>query len=98
MSNLPDVTEFIKSTGTFPDPPAGYDVTETITPESMINLKNTTPGPMIILPPPPGSQAALDRGCRCPVLDNRSGEGACEINGKVEYWINEDCPLHGGKK
>ena len=41
---------------------------------------------------PPGSDEALEHGCRCPVLDNEHGKG---VNGN--YWINESCPLHGGK-
>lgn len=42
--------------------------------------------------PPPGSDAALDNGCTCPVLDNSHGEGWM---GTDEYVINFDCPLHG---
>ena len=36
---------------------------------------------------PPGSDAALALGCRCPVLD-RPGDGLA--------WMSGDCPLHGG--
>ncbi len=47
--------------------------------------------------PNPGSDVALDRGCLCPVLDNGHGHGAQGLrNG--QFWINEDCPLHGSKK
>lgn len=42
-----------------------------------------------INPPNPGSDEALDQGCRCPVLDNSHGRGP------GPFWINGDCPLHG---
>lgn len=42
-------------------------------------------------PPNPGSDAAIDAGCTCPVLDNAHGRG---VNGL--YWIAANCPLHGG--
>jgi len=38
----------------------------------------------------PGSPAAVEAGCTCPVLDNAHGEG---IRGA--FWINDDCPIHG---
>lgn len=40
-----------------------------------------------LVSPPPGSDAALALGCRCPVLD-RPGDGLA--------WMSGDCPLHGG--
>lgn len=43
--------------------------------------------------PAPGSDAALDLGCRCPVLDNAHGKGRYAL-GK-DWWISENCPLHG---
>lgn len=46
-------------------------------------------------PPNPGSDAAVERGCTCPVLDNRHGAGAWEFEGEVHYWLAETCPLHG---
>lgn len=42
--------------------------------------------PMVM--PNPGSDAALDRGCTCPVLDNGHGRG----NGP--FWITGGCPVH----
>ena len=50
----------------------------------------------------PGSDAALDAGCVCPVLDNNHGKGASFIlpdetgrdDGAVMYWIDATCPLH----
>jgi hypothetical protein len=38
--------------------------------------------------PNPGSDAALDQGCRCPVLDNSHGRGP------GPFWISENCPMH----
>ncbi len=46
---------------------------------------------------PPGSDEALDKGCQCPVLDNGHGRGII-IDGRTEYWINGDCPIHGLNK
>lgn len=43
--------------------------------------------------PNPGSDAALDAGCHCPVLDNAHGRGYMGIAG--QYVINLSCPLHG---
>ncbi len=42
--------------------------------------------------PKPGSDAAIKRGCKCPVLDNAHGKGVMGL-GK-DYWITEGCPLH----
>ena len=36
--------------------------------------------------PPPGSGGD----CRCPIHDNAYGDG---VNG--QYWIRDDCPIHG---
>ncbi len=44
-------------------------------------------------PPNPGSDAALDQGCRCPVMDNAHGKGS--MYGPDAFWISADCPLHG---
>ena len=43
--------------------------------------------------PNPGSQAALNRGCKCPVIDNHYGHA--KPWGEFGWWINADCPLHG---
>lgn len=43
------------------------------------------------MPPPPGSEAALDLGCTCPVLDNARGKG----RGDGSFWVTDGCPLHG---
>jgi len=42
--------------------------------------------------PPPGSDKALDAGCRCPVMDNGHGRGR---GNPPEFWVSEDCPMHG---
>jgi len=42
--------------------------------------------------PNPGSEAALNQGCTCHVLDNGHGSPALgEIRG---WWISEGCPVH----
>lgn len=43
---------------------------------------------------PPGSDEAIERGGKCPVLDNNHGEG---YMGTDKYVIRADCPLHGEK-
>jgi len=45
--------------------------------------------------PKPGTDEALDAGCRCPVLDNAHGRGRPGPDGEPEWWVNFDCPLHG---
>ena len=46
--------------------------------------------------PNPGSDEALELGCRCPVLDNAHGRGAMGTSGDdAEFWTNAACPLHG---
>ncbi len=36
----------------------------------------------------PGSYAAVEKGCKCPVMDN-------EEMPEDRKWVNGDCPLHG---
>ena len=38
----------------------------------------------------PGSYAAVEQGCKCPVMDN-------EEMPDDRKWVNADCPLHGKK-
>ena len=45
------------------------------------------------LPPNPGSDAAVELGCTCPVLDN--GRGAGYMGREGVFWIHGGCPLHG---
>ena len=46
---------------------------------------------------PPGSDAAITKGCTCPILDNGYGRGMV-FDGIRQWWIAEDCPLHGGQR
>ena len=55
--------------------------------------------------PNPGSNEALARGCKCPVLDNAHGRGVpwprTDGRDPVEYpsfWTHPDCPLHGSRE
>ena len=43
--------------------------------------------------PNPGSVAAGDLGCNCPVLDNAHGRGYMGVP-NIFVW-REDCPIHG---
>lgn len=43
--------------------------------------------------PNPGSHDALDKGCKCAVLDNARGRGYMGVSGV--FVITESCPLHG---
>lgn len=43
--------------------------------------------------PNPGSVAAGEMGCRCPVIDNAHGQG---IAGR--FVISHDCPLHNAER
>lgn len=42
---------------------------------------------------PPGSDAAIDAGCTCPVKDNARGAG---LPGGL-FWFGGCCPLHTPK-
>lgn len=41
--------------------------------------------------PNPGSDEAIEHGCRCPVLDNSHGDG---YMGTDKFVIAADCPIH----
>jgi hypothetical protein len=45
----------------------------------------------------PGSDAAIERGCTCPVIDNGHGRGIMGDGEQFGWWRNQDCPLHGFK-
>lgn len=40
--------------------------------------------------PKPGSDAAVAKGCTCPRMDNRNGEGI----GDGMFWLSPTCPMH----
>jgi len=51
--------------------------------------------------PNPGSNEAIERGCRCPVLDNHHGAGfpwprddGLDPSEHPSFYISEGCPLH----
>jgi hypothetical protein len=43
--------------------------------------------------PNPGSDAAIERGCTCPVMDNHRGQGIPTDAGTCFYYSG-DCPVH----
>lgn len=44
----------------------------------------------------PGSDEAIENGCRCPVIDNRYGRGVWDSPENVYvFWYSSDCPIHG---
>jgi hypothetical protein len=47
--------------------------------------------------PNPGSPEAVEKGCKCPVMDNHNGEGRPSDGYDKSFWINRNCPLHGVK-
>ena len=61
----------------------------------LMNPKETA-RKLLGMPPNPGSDEAIEQGCFCPILDNYHGRGVA-IDGEWQFWINEDCPLHGRK-
>ena len=45
--------------------------------------------------PKPGSRAAENLGCTCPIMDNARGRGAYGDGERYGWWMSADCPLHG---
>lgn len=45
---------------------------------------------------PPGSKEAVARGCLCPQFDNANGLGAYYGFRPGMFWVDAQCPLHGG--
>jgi len=43
---------------------------------------------------PPGSNAALDAGCRCPPLENGHGRGHPTKTNPSGWMVNTNCPVH----
>lgn len=58
--------------------------------------RKPTPTPKPHDVPNPGSDAALDQGCLCPVLDNGHGRGS--MYGSGVFVITGGCPLHAPQK
>ena len=54
--------------------------------------------------PNPGSDEAVAKGCKCPVLDNAHGDGWLGMGSKPFglggnlFWMAANCPLHGDPK
>lgn len=48
---------------------------------------------MMLDTPNPGSTEAIERGCRCPIMDNCYGKG-CNIGGELVFWYTSGCPVH----
>lgn len=44
--------------------------------------------------PNPGSEAAGEAGCTCPVIDNHYGNGRPGPNGRRVFIYVEGCPVH----
>jgi len=40
--------------------------------------------------PNPGSEEAIKKGCKCPVLDNAHGKGI----GDGRFWYSAECDFH----
>ena len=45
--------------------------------------------------PNPGSPEAVEKGCKCPVMDNHNGAGFHMGDNGPMFWMVRDCPLHG---
>ena len=49
----------------------------------------------------PGSDEAIDAGCRCPCLDNGHGRGYLGgvkgDDGNTVFIVSSECPLHGAQ-
>lgn len=44
--------------------------------------------------PNPGSDAAREQGCHCPVMDNAHGRGRYGDGKEFGWFTAEGCPLH----
>lgn len=56
------------------------------------------PGKTVPADHPPGSGAAVEAGCVCPMVDNNYGRGIKNEKGRVEWLIDRDCPVHAAPK
>jgi len=51
--------------------------------------------------PNPGSRAASELGCTCPVMDNAYGHGipgSEEAENGPHFYISAGCPVHGSSR
>ena len=45
--------------------------------------------------PNPRSKAAIEQGCKCPVMDNNRGAGVPNGHGNPPvFWYSSDCVVH----
>lgn len=57
-----------------------------------MGLDNYWSEPMAAINKPnPGSKEAVEKGCLCPVEDNKYGKGS----GYDGFWVSDSCPIHG---
>lgn len=45
----------------------------------------------------PGSKETTAKDCTCPVIDNAHGRGHLGDGEKYGFWIDGQCPIHGGE-
>lgn len=43
--------------------------------------------------PNPGTEEAIAKGCRCPIIDNHFGRGVPSRDGRLFYYT-ASCPVH----
>lgn len=48
--------------------------------------------------PKPGTEAAKQIGCTCPVMDNSYGRGRYGDGDKYGWWISGNCPIHAEER
>jgi hypothetical protein len=48
----------------------------------------------LVADPKPGTDAAVNRGCKCPVIDNHRGKGYHGDGKNLGWIITEGCHLH----
>ena len=59
-------------------------------------LEMGVPREMTEKQPNPGSPEAVEKGCKCPVMDNHYGKGfPLGKENEPMFWVSFDCPLHG---
>lgn len=48
--------------------------------------------------PKPGSYEAIEKGCKCPIMDNHYGKGIGSNGEKYGWYQSEGCPMHWLRK